>query len=557
MQPTIPVVTPEQQKANYAAQNDTTTSPVKVGGSVADTTITSSSMAPTTPVPLATPTNKAADYSSSIAQVATDLASQSAIAQKQADSLLQQGKSTSNEVAAMQALLGGKASDTATTYEVQGVNKLYNQLADLNAQATGLANEAKAIPIQVEQQAMGIGATDAGIAPIQAARLRENALKALSLGQQAAIANAQYDKAKNYADQIVNAKYDQLQANINAKLTNLTALKDFELTPAQTKARDLQERRLKAEEAQLAAKKANEKEQNDLLINAAQYAPKNVISQAQAVVNRGGSTVEVANALGQYGGDYLGNLVKKSTIARNQADIAKTYADIRKVNAEIKASQTPLPNTSLPGTTTSFVTTLANSAVNKESLSQTERTAVTKNLTVLDQLDSLQKNISAQNKTGFFKGNVNNLVAAIGQNADVGTINAQLQAIVPNLARGVYGEVGVLTDNDIANYRKTLPNLTSPNDQNDAVLALTLKTVQNNLKNTLLTAANSKIDVSRFTPQYLEVTKKINEINDRIGVNDTRVSEILKGNPQAKPLVEAMIKQGASGSQILQALGAE
>lgn len=329
MQPTIPVITPEQQKANYAAQNATTTAPGKTGGSVADTTITSDIMKGTTPVPLASTPDKSADYSSSISQVAADLASQSASAQKQADAFNQQGKTTSSEIANLQSLLGGKAGDTATTYEAQGVNKLYNQLSDLNAQAGNLQREALAIPIQVEQQAMGTGATDAGVAPIQSARLRENALKALSLGQQAAIASSQYDKAKNYADQIVNAKYDKMQADINAKLTNLAALDKYDLTPAQNKAKDLKERQLKMEEQQLVDKKANEKAVSDMIINASQYnPPASILSKAKELQLKGAKSSEVAMALGQYGGDYYKTELLKQQIATEKAQRAKIYSDI-------------------------------------------------------------------------------------------------------------------------------------------------------------------------------------------------------------------------------------
>src|SRR5690606_37317375 len=41
-------------------------------------------------------------------------------------------------------------------------------------------------------------------------------------------------------------------------------------------------------------------------------------------------------------------------------------------------------------------------------------------------------------------------------NTDAQEINAIIQGAVPNLARGIFGEVGVLTDKDIELYRKTL-----------------------------------------------------------------------------------------------------
>ena len=269
--------------------------------------ITSDSMKNTTPVPLSTPKDNTSSYLSSINQVAADLATQNTLAQQESDRLNKEAKTQSSEIASLQSLLGEKSTDRNLTYETQGVNKLYNQLADLNAQATGLANEAKSIPIQIQNESAGRGVTDAGIAPIQSARLRDNALKALSLGQQAAIASAQYDKAKNYADQIIEAKYDKIQADINAKLTNLSALKEFDLTPAQEKARQAREDKLNAEKTANEEKKKNESDVQNLVITAAsQNAPSALVAKAKLAKNG----AEAASILGMYAGDYWGTKAK-------------------------------------------------------------------------------------------------------------------------------------------------------------------------------------------------------------------------------------------------------
>jgi tellurite resistance protein len=51
------------------------------------------------------------------------------------------------------------------------------------------------------------------------------------------------------------------------------------------------------------------------------------------------------------------------------------------------------------------------------------------------------------------------------------TFRAKLFATVPNLARGVFNEVGVLTDSDVQNYLRTLPNLKTPQDRGEALIA--------------------------------------------------------------------------------------
>lgn len=135
-----------------------------------------------------------------------------------------------------------------------------------------------------------------------------------------------------------------------------------------------------------------------------------------------------------------------------------------------------------------------------------------KGLTVLDQIGLLQTNIK-DIKTGpivgLFRG-------ANPWDTNAQTIKAQLNAIVPNLARGVFGEVGVLTDNDIAQYSKTLPNLKSTEDIRNAVLGITVDLIGKSIKQTLeVNAANQK-DVSGFIDIYSEMKRTRDNIFKQI-----------------------------------------
>ena len=131
-----------------------------------------------------------------------------------------------------------------------------------------------------------------------------------------------------------------------------------------------------------------------------------------------------------------------------------------------------------------------------------------KGLTVLGQLGVLQANIQGE-KTGPILGSFRamNPWDTKGQ-----TIKAQLNAVVPNLARGVYGEVGVLTDNDIKNYAKTIPNLSSTEDVRNAILYITLDMIGKSIKNTLETNAAAGRDVSGFVDIYEEMQANKNSI---------------------------------------------
>jgi len=354
--------------------------------------------------------------------------------------------------------------------------------------------------------------------------------------------------ATDMATKAVKAKYDPIRETLSIIQMQQEALKP-ELNADEKKQLREQEIKTKLAFNDIKKREENETKANEMVINAMPFAPKSITEAAQKVISQGGSIVQVAQALGKYAGDFLGNQLKLSSIAENNMQIAKIAADI-------KATQATIPNNAPAGSTNYSITSWTNSAKNKNSLTAEERSGVSKAFSVVNQIGALQENLK-KDQTSFFGGNVKKIMASIGQNADAGTIQAQITGLVPQVAKGIYGEVGVLTDQDTARYTQTLPNLTSPEKQNDAVTALTLTALRNGVKSKLDVAAASNLDVSGFVPLYQDLTTKINVINDRTGVNDVKIGEIVKANPQAKPLVEAMIKEGKKGSEILQVLGAE
>lgn len=158
-----------------------------------------------------------------------------------------------------------------------------------------------------------------------------------------------------------------------------------------------------------------------------------------------------------------------------------------------------------------FIAKMASTAGGKP-ITDTFAQSLNKGLNVLGQIGVLQTNIKDVKTgpiVGAFKG-------ANPWDTNAQTIKAQLNAIVPNLARGVYGEVGVLTDNDIAQYSKTLPNLKSTEDIRNAVLGITVDMVGKSIKRTLeVNAANGK-DVSGFIDLYTEMQNTRDSIFQQI-----------------------------------------
>jgi len=197
------------------------------------------------------------------------------------------------------------------------------------------------------------------------------------------------------------------------------------------------------------------------------------------------------------------------------------------------------------GTQEYFSTLLKNSAGGKNPASE-ERTSLAKAFLVIDQIDTLRTSID-DTSTGPILGLIRSR-NPYDQKAQ--EIQAQLTALIPNLARGVFGEVGVLTDNDVKLYAGTLPNLKSTEDVRNAVLGLTLKTVQRSIENRLEVMAASNLDVSGFAPKYNALTKQITEIEAGLGVgkeNATAILDQMLNGQQVTPLApkaQSTQKQG-------------
>jgi hypothetical protein len=74
--------------------------------------------------------------------------------------------------------------------------------------------------------------------------------------------------------------------------------------------------------------------------------------------------------------------------------------------------------------------------------------------------------------------------------------------LIPTIARGVYGEVWVLTDNDVRLYAQTLPNLKGTDAINKWVLAVTLDVLAWGYKKQITGLAWQWYDVSWLEGTY-------------------------------------------------------
>ncbi len=132
---------------------------------------------------------------------------------------------------------------------------------DLASQLKILQNEAKSIPLQTQQEAEGRGITAAGLRPKTIGRLRENAIKALTISALLDAANGQIVTAQTKIDRAVAQKFDPIRAEIDAKTRNLRLIQDSpESTQAEKKRAAEQEAILTNQKTEIERQEAEQKE---------------------------------------------------------------------------------------------------------------------------------------------------------------------------------------------------------------------------------------------------------------------------------------------------------
>jgi len=156
------------------------------------------------------------------------------------------------------------------------------------------------------------------------------------------------------------------------------------------------------------------------------------------------------------------------------------------------------------------------SSVWGDSPSQSETDGLDKYKFTTDRLSELSKLIEGET-TGPISGMWRNFKSGLGLDDKALLIKAQITKIIPGLARGVFNEVGVLTDQDVAMYSKTIGNLNTPEEVNEALTEAAMDMVARGFENKLSTLAKSRKNVSGYLDQLRDVKKQSSEL---LGVED-------------------------------------
>lgn len=313
-------------------------------------------------------------------------------------------KASQTDIGRLLTDAGNKGTDIASQYNQQdatgqSVNSLAAKRRQLSARSNALSIDNLAKSQGEINKATGQNITQSAVTRNTADATRENLINQASIAMELAIVDADYQSAKSYADQMVDAKYDQLEANTKAALFNLENNKE-RFTAAEKKVAEATAARLRKEERDIETQKANEKAISDLVINAAtQDAPKALREKAALAK----TPMEAANILGVYAGDYLKNELLKEQIKKTIADTAKTRSEIIKIDNQsslLKAQPTGVvtaPNGDAIGIPNETI-----AAIGKLKLNEGQANAVAFTSRMIQSAQALDKQLGEIKSTGGF-----------------------------------------------------------------------------------------------------------------------------------------------------------
>lgn len=439
--------------------------------------------------------------------------------------------------------LTGRGGAQAEAEGRLGVNQFNQAIADLSSQrGSKLAAYNQSIAQQRAEQAQleaGAGAkglTTAMLGGQQAALARvreaENQTAAAEIGlldAQILGTQGKLEAAQNAANRAVDLMYQDREAQVNTKLKQIELYTPI-FNAQEKKKADALTFALNKENERLQTEKENAKLiQNYLIVAGQQEAPRELVDRAR----KAKTPEEAVMILGRYAGDVLDRQLKLSQIANSQAAYKETKMKMEKLQQEINNSKgtLSLDRSAYPYGSKEYVTaTILNSAGYDKGLDQDQRNSITAATRALNSVDVLTGVLNGTKKltndeaksifgdgSGVIQGRLRTLAAGLGGDADAAAINAIITGLIPTVARGIFGEVGVLTDQDIANYRQTVPNLNSPENVNTLVSLVLADTAQKMIGGTLTTAANNRQNVSGFRDDYLNSIAKSESIRSNLG----------------------------------------
>lgn len=222
----------------------------------------------------------------------------------------------------------GRDAAQLTAEQQAGIPEQQKQLQELTGRLTQLQNEALAIPLQIQQDYTGRGATAGGVEPVQTASLRKNAIQSLTIGAQAQALQGNIQLAQEQVNRAVDLEFKPIEDRLEYLKTAYSLNKDI-LDREDTKKSQQLQIALDERSRQLEEQKNNRQGVLTVMNTVAGYgAPQSVIEQLQSA-----RTPEEAFAIAS---PYMQDPAAKQALKNAQLDYTLKSAQISKTNYELQ-----------------------------------------------------------------------------------------------------------------------------------------------------------------------------------------------------------------------------
>lgn len=168
-----------------------------------------------------------------------------------------------------------------------------------------------------------------------------------------------------------------------------------------------------------------------------------------------------------------------------------------------------------------------------------QETSLQKSLQAVKDVERIQgllfnEDGSPKIKTGPIQKFIAAFKAGTVGDKDVSALKAAINGAVPNLARGVFGEVGVLTDQDIKNYIKIMPNMGDQEATNKVLADALQRMVNKSIVSRVESYAKQRINVAPYLEDYRKAKAALKATSvESNGVPVFSDKEALKAHLQA------------------------
>lgn len=268
-----------------------------------------------------------------------------------------------NSIKSLFQRITGKSADIQAGEQQLGLQSMDKQLIDAKnqfrtttAEQNQLIQEAGVIPLQLQQDILDRGiTTKGGLAPIQAGKLRENAIKqyqvtSKGLFQQALIANLRDDiqGAKDAVQKAVDYKYAPLEQELKFRSETLNSLLQSDLTKEEKRRADTVQQNLDERTRLLGIAKEDSKTASAMALAAQKNFPNDKLAQykAQEAIREAQSPQpdlsKVFQLVGQYQTNPLDVEAQIANIEQSRASTRASNASAAKSEAELKAINNPI-----------------------------------------------------------------------------------------------------------------------------------------------------------------------------------------------------------------------